>query len=235
MANFSGRLALHSQKPEAVAVMKLATSPLVLTTFALRACDTGRPLLPSPHRIGEIRQNVSNEIYAGATRVEETPEWPILFGTEPSMSAEHFGATRVIALALVSTSAWLSITLLPYEVSTLSAGYHVGTVGSGWIAAAELLALACAAPCAINGYIGWHASPSSVTRPADQRGSGSRSNSAQIKQVSAAEMMRRICGCQPSNAASARSMVAWSVQSSRFQLSCSVQPTKFSSRPADTK
>src|SRR5579863_8002487 len=26
--------------------------------------------LPSPHRIGEIRQNVSNEIYAGATRVE---------------------------------------------------------------------------------------------------------------------------------------------------------------------
>jgi hypothetical protein len=45
MANFSGRLALHDQKPEAVAVIKLATSPLVLTTFALRACDAGRPLI----------------------------------------------------------------------------------------------------------------------------------------------------------------------------------------------
>jgi hypothetical protein len=44
MANFSGRLALHGQKPEAVAVIKLATSPLVLTAFALRACDAGRPL-----------------------------------------------------------------------------------------------------------------------------------------------------------------------------------------------
>jgi hypothetical protein len=39
MANFSGRLALHCQKPQAVAVMNLATSPLVLTMFALRACD----------------------------------------------------------------------------------------------------------------------------------------------------------------------------------------------------
>jgi len=44
MANFSGRLVLHGRKPEAVAAMKLATSPLVLTTFALRACDAGRPL-----------------------------------------------------------------------------------------------------------------------------------------------------------------------------------------------
>jgi len=44
MANFSGRLALHGRKPEAVAVMKLATSPLVSTPFALRACDAGRPL-----------------------------------------------------------------------------------------------------------------------------------------------------------------------------------------------
>jgi hypothetical protein len=49
---------------------------------------------------------------------EETPEWPILFRITLSMSAEHLGPTRVIALALVSTSAWLSITLLPYEVST---------------------------------------------------------------------------------------------------------------------
>jgi MFS family permease len=61
----------------------------------------------------------------------------------------QFGPTRVVALALVSTTAWLSVTLLPYEVSTLSDGYHVGATWAGWIAAAELLALACAA-----GYVG---------------------------------------------------------------------------------
>src|SRR5881628_3889028 len=65
----------------------------------------------------------------------------------------------------------------------------------------------------MNGYIGWHASPSRVTRPSDQRGSGSRSNSAQMKHVSAEAMIRRICGCQPSKAASARAIVARSVQS----------------------
>ena len=62
-------------------------------------------------------------------------------GAGPTVTSEQFGATRVIALALVSTSAWLSITLLPYEVSTLSEGHHAGTAGAGWIAAAEL---ACA-------------------------------------------------------------------------------------------
>src|SRR5260221_5376404 len=51
------------------------------------------------------------------------------------------------------------------------------------------------------------------------------------KQVSAAAMIRRTWGCHPSNAASARAMVARSVQSSRFHISCSVQPTKFSRRP----
>ena len=84
----------------------------------------------------------------------------------------------------------------------------------------------------MNGYIGWQASPSNVIRPTDQRGSGSRSNKAQMKQVSAAAMIRRTCWCQPANAASARSIVARSVQSSRFQVSCSVQPTKFSRRAA---
>jgi hypothetical protein len=48
-------------------------------------------------------------------------------------------------------------------------------------------------------------------------------------------MIRRTWGCQPSNAASARSTVARSVQSSRFQVSCSVQPTKLSRRPRETK
>ena len=37
-----------------------------------------------------------------------------------------------------------------------------------------------AAPWAMNGSIAWQASPSSVTRPADQRSSGARSNSAQM-------------------------------------------------------
>ena len=43
MANFAGRLA-HGQKSVRQEVIKLATSPLVLATFALRACDAGRPL-----------------------------------------------------------------------------------------------------------------------------------------------------------------------------------------------
>jgi len=66
-------------------------------------------------------------------------------GLMPVMRTEQFGATRVAALAVVSTCAWLSVTLLPYEVSTLSVGYHLSPVRAGWITAAELLALACAA------------------------------------------------------------------------------------------
>ena len=60
-------------------------------------------------------------------------------------------------------------------------------------ASAAPSSIACAAPCPMNGYIGWHASPSNVTRPTDHCGSGSRSNSAQMKQVSAAPMIRPIC------------------------------------------
>ena len=63
----------------------------------------------------------------------------------PVARTEYFGGTRVAALALVSTCAWLTVTLLPYEVSTLSLSYHVGPAGAGWITAAELLALACSA------------------------------------------------------------------------------------------
>src|SRR5437660_982090 len=40
--------------------------------------------------------------------------------------------------------------------------------------------IACAAPCATNGNIGWQASPSSVTLPTDQRASGARSNRPQM-------------------------------------------------------
>jgi predicted MFS family arabinose efflux permease len=63
----------------------------------------------------------------------------------PVTRTDQFGATRVAALSVVSTGAWLTVTLLPYEVSTFSVGYQVGPVRAGSIAAAELLALACAA------------------------------------------------------------------------------------------
>jgi predicted MFS family arabinose efflux permease len=94
---------------------------------------------------GGISQNVSRDIHAVANRLGETNGRPFIDDIMPLTSSEQFGPIRVIALAVVSTCAWLSITLLPYEVSTLSVGYHVGPVGAGWIAAAELLAVACAA------------------------------------------------------------------------------------------
>lgn len=59
--------------------------------------------------------------------------------------SQPFGPTRAAALAVVSTCAWLTLILLPYEVTTLSAGYHLRPAVAGWIAAAELLALACTA------------------------------------------------------------------------------------------
>src|SRR6266851_1564624 len=63
----------------------------------------------------------------------------------PVARSQHLGPTRVAALAVVSTCAWLTLILLPYEVSTLSVGYHIRPAAAGWITAAELLALACAA------------------------------------------------------------------------------------------
>src|ERR1700736_1779016 len=65
----------------------------------------------------------------------------------PVEPSQPFGPARVAALALVSTCAWLTVITLPYEVATLSIGYHVGPAVAGWITAAELLALACAASC----------------------------------------------------------------------------------------
>ena len=77
MANFAGRLTPHVGEPGALDDPKLATSPLVLTTSALRACDADRPLTSvraAPYCLsGGIRQNVSNENYAGAKRLGETP------------------------------------------------------------------------------------------------------------------------------------------------------------------
>jgi hypothetical protein len=43
----------------------------------------------------------------------------------------------------------------------------------------------------MKGSIAWHASPSSVTLPADQRSSGVWSNSAQMNVSSTASMMAR--------------------------------------------
>jgi hypothetical protein len=68
----------------------------------------------------------------------------------------------------------------------------------------------------MNGHIGWQASPSNVVRPTDQRGSGSRSNMAQIKQALTAAMIVWIFSCQSAKIANARAMVARSVQSSQL-------------------
>jgi predicted MFS family arabinose efflux permease len=59
--------------------------------------------------------------------------------------SQSFGRRHAAALAVVSTCAWLTLILLPYEVTTLADGYHLRPAVAGWIAAAELLALACAA------------------------------------------------------------------------------------------
>ena len=81
----------------------------------------------------------------------------------------------------------------------------------------------------MNGSIAWHASPSSVTRPDDQRGSGGRSNSAQMNVSSTAPMIACTCGCQPSNAASASATSPRSVHDSRVQASWSKTATKLTS------
>ncbi|QTH21682.1 MFS transporter [Rhizorhabdus wittichii] len=47
-----------------------------------------------------------------------------------------------VALIVVSPLAWLTITLLPYEVTALAVDYRMGPSAAGWIAACELLALA---------------------------------------------------------------------------------------------
>jgi len=59
--------------------------------------------------------------------------------------AERFGNGTVLALALVGTLAWLTMTLLPYEVTSLATQYGAGTAGAGWIVATELLAVAVSA------------------------------------------------------------------------------------------
>ena len=71
-------------------------------------------------------------------------------------------------------------------------------VSARHVVSAAPSSIAWAAPCAMNGSIGWHASPSSVTRPCDQRSSGARSNSAQMNVSSTLSRIRLICGCQPS-------------------------------------
>lgn len=59
--------------------------------------------------------------------------------------AEHLDTRTVVALCLVGTLAWMTMTLLPYEVASLAFQYEAGSVGAGWIVAAELLAVAASA------------------------------------------------------------------------------------------
>jgi len=50
-----------------------------------------------------------------------------------------------MALAAVSTLAWLPMEVLPYQVTSLSADYGLGTAGAGWTVTVELLVLALTA------------------------------------------------------------------------------------------
>jgi hypothetical protein len=72
MANFTGRLALPCENPDAGLIINLATSPLALRTFALRAyysAQLSRTALSRPRRGGwKISGNALHEI---RTIVEE--------------------------------------------------------------------------------------------------------------------------------------------------------------------
>jgi predicted MFS family arabinose efflux permease len=57
----------------------------------------------------------------------------------------ELGAWRTFALSSVSVLAWLSIAVLPYEVSVLPDLLHISVSQAGWAAALELLALAISA------------------------------------------------------------------------------------------
>ena len=123
MANITGCPALHLRARMCDGHADLAIPPLAGTTSRLRGYDLTRHLRVTCR--GRTFHSVNQLMLV--TR------------------SQHFGPTRVAALAVVSTCAWLTLILLPYEVSTLSVGYHVGAAVAGWITGAELLALACAA------------------------------------------------------------------------------------------
>ncbi len=63
------------------------------------------------------------------------------------MNTHHpsLARTERFSLLIVATLAWLSFASLPYEVASLSSRFGVNEATAGWIASAELLALAIAA------------------------------------------------------------------------------------------
>ena len=95
--------------------------------------------------------------------------------------------------------------------------------------------MAWQAPWAMNGSIAWAASPSSVTRPALQVVSGSRSYSPQRCVRSAAPMMAGTVGCQPANSASASATSPVADHDSTRQSRAGTTATKFRERPPATQ
>lgn len=55
---------------------------------------------------------------------------------------KSLGFARTFSLATVSTLAWLSITMLPYQVSAIPELLHVDVGAAGWFASIEILVLA---------------------------------------------------------------------------------------------
>jgi len=88
--------------------------------------------------------------------------------------------------------------------------------------------MACAAPCAQNGSIAWQASPSKVTRPADQCSIGGCSKSPQTNASSTASTIERTCGCHPSNASSTSATSAGWVVADLWGLIWSVVRASYS-------
>ncbi|CFU09248.1 Uncharacterised protein [Bordetella pertussis] len=67
--------------------------------------------------------------------------------------------------------------------------------------------IAMAAPCAMCGFIGWQASPSSTMRPRLHSGSGSRSSRGHLETSGVASMSACTVGCQPAKAARISSLL----------------------------
>lgn len=79
--------------------------------------------------------------------------------------------------------------------------------------------MAMAAPCAMCGFIGWQASPSSTRRPRLHSGSGSRSSKDHLVTSTVASISACTVGCQPWNASRISSLLLGSQRS--FRSHCS--------------
>jgi hypothetical protein len=94
--------------------------------------------------------------------------------------------------------------------------------------------MAWLAPWAMNGTMGWAASPSKVTRSRVQRSSGRRSYGAHRLVQVAARMSRRTRSSQPENSAARSSTRPSALQDSAVQSPAGTQAAMLTSLPAET-